>query len=157
MKRLCSKAVKGAARALEGIHNIECSDSFPNESSQCANQHFLHSEIYLLACSVYVTESRITCGVSADASAAVARTTHVLKENLQDATSLLIDEARDTLDTSTTSKTTNSLPDIRQMVIAHIVRSYRFCDTLDVVTQNLAVALGTTPTPRSVLLDKNSS
>jgi len=83
--------------------------------------------------------------------------THILKENLQNTTSLLIDEARDTLDTSTTSKTTNSLRDIRQMVIAHIVRSYRFCDTLDVVTQNLAVALGTTPTSQSVPLDKNSS
>jgi hypothetical protein len=45
--------------------------------------------------------------------------THILKENLQDTTSLLVDEARDTLDTSTTGKTTDSLKGIGQMTIAH--------------------------------------
>ena len=34
--------------------------------------------------------------------------TYVLKENLQNTTGLLIDETRDTLDTATTGKTTNS-------------------------------------------------
>lgn len=36
-------------------------------------------------------------------------TDDVLKENLQDATGLFVDQARDTLDTATTSKTTDSL------------------------------------------------
>ena len=35
--------------------------------------------------------------------------THILQENLQNATSLFVDKTRDTLDTTTTSKTTNSL------------------------------------------------
>ncbi len=35
--------------------------------------------------------------------------THVLQEDLQDTTSLLVDETRDTLDTTTTSETTNGL------------------------------------------------
>jgi hypothetical protein len=38
-----------------------------------------------------------------------ATMTHVLQENLQNTTSLLIDKARDTLDTTTASKTTDSL------------------------------------------------
>ena len=35
-------------------------------------------------------------------------TDDVLQENLEDTASLLVDEARDTLDTATTSETTNS-------------------------------------------------
>lgn len=54
--------------------------------------------------------------------------TYVFKEDLEDTTSLLIDEARDTLDASTASKTTNG----------------GLCDALNVVAQNLAVTLGTT-------------
>ena len=50
----------------------------------------------------------------------------ILKENLEDSTSLLIDEARDTLDSSTTSQT----PDCW------------LCDALDVVSQHLAMTLG---------------
>lgn len=50
-----------------------------------------------------------------------------LKEGLENTTSLLVDHGRDTLDTTTTSETTDS----------------RLGDTLNVVTQNLAVALGT--------------
>lgn len=55
-------------------------------------------------------------------------TDDTLKEGLEDTTGLLVDHGRDTLDTTTTSKTTNS----------------GLGDTLDVVTQNLAVTLGTT-------------
>lgn len=55
-------------------------------------------------------------------------TDDTLEEGLQDTTSLLVDHGRDTLDTTTASKTTDS----------------RLGDTLDVVTQNLAVTLGTT-------------
>ena len=36
-------------------------------------------------------------------------TDDVLQEDLEDTASLLVDEARDTLDTATTSKTTNGL------------------------------------------------
>jgi len=53
-------------------------------------------------------------------------TDNVLQEDLQYATSLLVDEARDTFDTTTTSETTDS----------------GFGDTLDVVAKNLTVALG---------------
>ena len=52
-------------------------------------------------------------------------TDDVLKEYLQDTTGLLVDQARNTLDTTTTSQTTDCW----------------FGDTLDVITQHLPVAL----------------
>jgi hypothetical protein len=55
-------------------------------------------------------------------------TDDVLEEHLQDTTGLLVDESRDTLDSSTTSQTANG----------------GLGDSLDVVTQHLSVALGTT-------------
>ena len=54
--------------------------------------------------------------------------THVFKENLEDTSSLLVDEAGDTLDTTTAGKTTNG----------------GLGDTLNVVTKDLAVTLSTT-------------
>ena len=51
----------------------------------------------------------------------------VLKENLEDTSGLLIDEARDTLDTTSASQTADS----------------GLGDTLDVITQDFAVTLGT--------------
>ena len=54
-------------------------------------------------------------------------TDHVLQENLENTTSLLIDEAGDTLHTTSASQTTDGW----------------FGDPLDVVTKNLSVALGT--------------
>ena len=53
-------------------------------------------------------------------------TDDVLEENLQDTTGLFVDEARDTLDTTTTSQTTDS----------------GLGDTLDVITQHLTMTLG---------------
>ena len=50
----------------------------------------------------------------------------VLKEYLEDATGLLVDESRDTLDSTTTCQTTDG----------------GLGDTLDVITQHLAVPLG---------------
>ena len=50
----------------------------------------------------------------------------VLEEDLEDATGLLVDEARDTLDSSTASETADR----------------GLGDSLDVVTKNLAVTLG---------------
>jgi hypothetical protein len=54
--------------------------------------------------------------------------THILKEDLQNTASFLIDETGDTLDTTTAGKTTNS----------------GLGDTLDVVTKNLPVAFSST-------------
>jgi len=51
-----------------------------------------------------------------------------LEEGLEDTTGLFVDHGRDTLDTATASKTADS----------------RLRDTLDVVTKNLAMTLGTT-------------
>ena len=53
-------------------------------------------------------------------------TDDVLQENLEDTTGLFVDEARDTLDTTTTSQTTDS----------------GLGDTLDVITQHLTMTLG---------------
>ena len=50
----------------------------------------------------------------------------VLKEDLEDTTGLLVDEARDTLDTTTASQTADG----------------GLGDTLDVITQDLAMTLG---------------
>lgn len=55
-------------------------------------------------------------------------TDDTLEEGLEDTASLFVNHGRDTLDTATTSETTDG----------------RLGDTLDVVTQNLAVTLGTT-------------
>ena len=55
-------------------------------------------------------------------------TDDTLEEGLEDTAGLLVDHSRDTLDTTTTSKTADG----------------RLGDALDVVTQNLAVTLGTT-------------
>ena len=54
-------------------------------------------------------------------------TDDVLKEDLEDTTGLFVDEARDTLDTTTTCQTADC----------------RLGDTLDVITQHLPVPLGT--------------
>jgi len=56
----------------------------------------------------------------------VRKVTNIFKECLEDATSLLVDETRDTLDTSTAGKTTNGW----------------LGDALDVVTKDLPVTLG---------------
>ena len=53
-------------------------------------------------------------------------TDDVLKEDLEDTTGLLVDETTDTLDTATTSETTDS----------------RLGDALDVITKDLAMTLG---------------
>ena len=55
-------------------------------------------------------------------------TDHVLQENLENSTGLLVDEAGDTLHTTTASQTPNG----------------RLCDTLDVITENFPVTLSAT-------------
>jgi hypothetical protein len=54
-------------------------------------------------------------------------TDYILQKDLQDTTGLLIDKTRDTLDTTTTGKTTDS----------------RLGNTLDIITKDLSVTLGT--------------
>jgi hypothetical protein len=80
--------------ALEGVDNIERSDSLP---------------LGVLS---------VGDGITDDA----------LEEGLEDTAGLLVDHGGDTLDTTTTSKTPDG----------------GLGDALDVVTQNLAVTLGTT-------------
>ena len=53
-------------------------------------------------------------------------TDHILKEHFENTTSLFVDQARDSLNTATASKTTDSW----------------LGDALDVVTKNLSVTLG---------------
>ena len=55
-------------------------------------------------------------------------TDDVLQENFENSTGLLVDEARDTLDTTTAGKTPNG----------------RLRDTLDVITENFPVTLSAT-------------
>lgn len=55
-------------------------------------------------------------------------TDDILKEHLQDTSGLLVDETADTLDTTSAGKTTDG----------------RLGDSLDVITEYLAVTLGTT-------------
>ena len=55
-------------------------------------------------------------------------TDDTLEEGLEDTTGLLVDHGGDTLDTTTTIETSDSW----------------LCDTLDVITKNLSVTLGTT-------------
>ena len=61
------------------------------------------------ACSVYVTESRMTWGrrIRRGKKTQVGAT-HILEEDLENTTGLLVDEARDTLDTTSAGKTTDS-------------------------------------------------
>ena len=52
-------------------------------------------------------------------------TNHVLREDLQDATDLLVDEARNALYTSTASKATNSRHlDAMEVVMQHLMPSH---------------------------------
>ena len=55
-------------------------------------------------------------------------TDHVLKKNLEHAAGFFVDQATDALDTATAGETPNS----------------RLRDALDVITQDLAMALGAT-------------
>ena len=73
----------------------------------------------------------------------------ILQKDLQHAASLLVDEAGDTLDTTTTGETPNSLSIRRVRFLRHNALSwtwitYRFGNTLNVVAKNLAVTLSTT-------------
>jgi hypothetical protein len=55
-----------------------------------------------------------------------AKDTNILQKDLENTSGLFVDKTRDTLDTTSTSETTDG----------------GLCDTLDVVTEDLAVTLG---------------
>ena len=71
--------------------------------------------------------------------------TYVLKEDLQDTTRFLVDETGDTLDTTTAGKTTNSgLGDTcTGQISVQVENPKTSLLTLNVVTKNLTVTLGT--------------
>jgi len=91
VQHLLAETVESAARALQGVDDIESSDGLP---------------LGVLAVGDGVADN-------------------VLEEDLENTTGLLVDKARDTLDTTTTSETANR----------------GLGDTLDVVAQDLAMTL----------------
>jgi hypothetical protein len=73
------------------------------------------------------------------------RRTDVLEENLENTTGLLIDKTRNTLHTTSTSKTPDrGLCDTCGTVSAPEGRSQVESHTLDVIAQNFAMALSST-------------
>ena len=72
------------------------------------------------------------------------KSTHVLEENLQNTTGLFVDKTRNTLDTTSAGKTTNSgLGDTYLQVSKGSLRLSEV-HTLNVVTKNLTMTLSTT-------------
>ena len=73
-------------------------------------------------------------------------TDDVLQEDLEHTTSFLIDQTRDTLDTTTTGETADSLHGVYEHCTHSSLENstYRLGDTLDVVAKDLAVTLSTT-------------
>ena len=73
------------------------------------NESQEHRPLCVLSVGDRVTNDlRKEASLSAEAMNERVRLTHVLEENLENTAGLLIDETRDTLDTATTGKTTNS-------------------------------------------------
>lgn len=71
--------------------------------------------------------------------------THIFEEDFENTTGLLIDETRNTLDTTTTGKTADSgLCDTYTTVNTQNRSTKWNMLTLDVITENLTVTLGTT-------------
>ena len=109
-KNLSTETVEGASRPLESVDDIEGGDS--------------------LSFGMFSVCDRITNDLEKEVSKgqglAGAKNTHVFQEDLENTTSLFVDQTGDTLDTATASKTTDS----------------RFGNALDVVTKDLAVTLG---------------
>ena len=74
------------------------------------------------------------------------QTTHVLKEDLEDTTSLFVNETRNTLHTTTTRQTTDSLMKVQLLDILSAGKiTHGFGDSLNIVAQNLTVALSSAP------------
>ena len=110
IENLSTETVEGTSRPLESVDDIEGGDS--------------------LSFGMFSVCDRITNDLEKEVSKgqglAGAKNTHVFQEDLENTTSLFVDETGDTLDTATASKTTDS----------------RFGNALDVVTKDLAVTLG---------------
>jgi hypothetical protein len=85
-----TEAVQGTTRPLESVDNIKSGDSFP-------------LSVFCVSHRVANDLKRMMRGGYKDRE----WTSYILKEDLENTTSLLIDQARDTLDTTTTCETTN--------------------------------------------------
>ncbi len=87
--RLCTEAIQRTSRPFESIDDIESGNSFPlsvfGVSDGITND---------------LDEGEKECSNSKNKS-------HILKEYLENTTSLFVDQARDTLHTTTTRETTN--------------------------------------------------
>ena len=92
--KLCTKAVESTTRSLESVDDIEGRNGFPTRECEHTN-----SERTKVKGHIPLSVFSVGDGVTDD----------VLQEDLQDTTSLLINETRDTLDTATTRETTDSL------------------------------------------------
>lgn len=87
---LCTEAVQRAPRPFKSIDNIESGNSFP--------------------LSVFRVSDGITNNLDEDEkkkSNSKKQMSHILKEYLENTTSLFVDQARDTLHTTTARETTN--------------------------------------------------
>lgn len=113
MTNLGTEAIEGTARTLEGIYNIKSSDGFPTSAKLDCAQHVKGYKVIFSPLGVFGVSDRVTDDLGirnqGGTGMAVRIMTHVLKENLQNTTGLLIDETRDTLYTTTTSEATNGL------------------------------------------------
>ena len=89
MDPLCTEAIQRAPRPFESVDDIESSDSF--------------------SLSMFGVSDGVTNNLDEDEKEySTAKTmTHILKENLENTTGLFVDQARDTLHTTTTCETTN--------------------------------------------------
>jgi len=105
-----TETIEGPAAALERVNNIKSGDSFPFRVLGVG---------YRVADDL---EEKVRVENYVERMA-----TYTLEEVFQYSTSFLVDETRDTLDTTTTSEAANS----------------RFGNALDVVAQDFAMALST--------------
>jgi len=110
-RRLCSER-RGGAMVCEIIvigHDERAATTITKPTTFKLTVHGSHS----LSTSMLGVRDRIT--------------NDIFQKDFEDTTSLFVDETRDTLDTATTSKTTNG----------------GLCNTLNVISQNFAMTLGT--------------
>ena len=139
--RLATEAVQGPALPLQGIHHIKSGDSLaPGVLSvgDCVPDDVLQEHLQEQGAStqrnccygchaVFAMTMKWCAGVNKDLhTRALGSPTQDKQAYLEDTTGLLVDEARDALDTPTAGQPADG----------------RLGDALDVVTQQLAVPLG---------------
>jgi uncharacterized protein YuzB (UPF0349 family) len=90
-RKLSTKTIEGTTRALESVDDIERGDSLAFGMLSVCDR--ITDDLYS-----YVKDETRT---------QASNIHYILQENFENTTGLLIDESRDTLYTTTTSKTTN--------------------------------------------------